>query len=1250
MAWDDPTPADGARLTGPRVTAAVTLSRAALVDVNGQAGVLEPNPRAGFPFRAQADLQMEEGVILLTARAVDGGGNQATLSRSVAVGLTAPTLTFTAPAFDAGGTFRSLQAGLTVTGSVTAPEVVKPLTLTLNGQSVPLDAQGGFTWTFTGLAYGSNPLQAVAANAFGQKTTVDRRVDRGLDPGGEQAPKITVESPLEAFATGAPNLPVVGRVNQPGLTVTVQNRGVPVDPLTLRFSGTADLVVGPNTIEATATDAQGRSDRATLHGTRIAAGQSHFQWDQPRPGVRLASRSVGVAGQADQPGIQSLAINGVPMALSGLGAAGAFQGTINLPKGPQSLLLEAVTVAGEHLSERRDVIIDPPLPRIALSAPDSARPGEEIVLSVQPLPGTHLASVDLSWNGGLLAHLADPFAAQKATVPVAAASGDRILVEAIGHDAEGETVTARTYVVVLAGGSGGGGPRVLSAFDDRSGLPLSGATALLDGVSDPVSLGNEGRATLPALLPDAWVKVAKAGHAPVWRRGGQLGSKPLALFDARPTPLEAGQDATISGFSGSFAKGALRITIPGGALPAAAQVSATALTGQALSGPLPKGWSAVAALWLQLDGAALAAPATVGLALPAAAPESGLEWAHWDETARAWVGLAINVTKPQCAALSLPAAGGFALLVSDPVPTAPPAAELGKPLTGTELGPWRSGLAATGSVDPSVLPTVGAINGTRATAKLDLGFGGQDPVASGTGILVEIMETYTLLDQSLIEPQKRAQDAVAARFVLGVDPDGAPTLRSMVDGLSLELPVRMSRSFGATELVEGLIQVGFYHEDQVIAVGGELIGAAGGSTTRDGVTATFAAGAFASSTLVRVQADPAASWDGLWTELKDQGRVAASFNVDLAGPLAKGMLLSVAELGSVAPGFVPILVQRRSVADQRVVVAVGALELTSGGWTMSLPAESNPILEGGSFAVLVPAKPWAWVTGTASMPATLAQAIGEKLRNKPVINGDERRYSNKTVADITVNHRSSPVDSSLPPGDVAVKDALVSGNFLDAASGATGLFAMPAFAPSTGKLKLTGQRWDLGLTGSVEVDVPSTGNALRLSTVPFIIQAVLPPEGAVVEPATVFTVLTSAPMDPSALTAVRLWQGTTEAGVHRQLSLDGRTLMVTPDVALAQGASYTLVVEGLKSLAGETAPRIERKVNTVAPPPPPAEADFTRIALGYPDASFNVEMTLPAGAIPAGASILIEGLGMGYSYSGTMPNGELKLTIRAALG
>lgn len=170
-------------------------------------------------------------------------------------------------------------------------------------------------------------------------------------------------------------------------------------------------------------------------------------------------------------------------------------------------------------------------------------------------------------------------------------------------------------------------------------------------------------------------------------------------------------------------------------------------------------------------------------------------------------------------------------------------------------------------------------------------------------------------------------------------------------------------------------------------------------------------------------------------------------------------------------GIVPLLLQRRIVADQRVVVAVGAMTFDDGVWKLNLPAESNPILEGGAFAVLVPTKAWSWVTGTVSMPQVLAQTIREKLENKPAMDSGGQRYKRATSAFIAVHRRPPLAEKAIPSGDVAVKDALVSGNWLQAASGVTGQFALPVSAPVSGKLQITGQRWDLGLTGSVDADV-----------------------------------------------------------------------------------------------------------------------------------------------------------------------------------
>lgn len=90
---------------------------------------------------------------------------------------------------------------------------------------------------------------------------------------------------------------------------------------------------------------------------------------------------------------------------------------------------------------------------------------------------------------------------------------------------------------------------------------------------------------------------------------------------------------------------------------------------------------------------------------------------------------------------------------------------------------------------------------------------------------------------------------------------------------------------------------------------------------------------------------------------------------------------------------------------------------------------------------------------------------------------------------------------------------------------------------------------------------------LRLTTVPFALAAVLPSENAVVDPSAVFSVLATAPIDPGSLAGVKLFHsGPTrvELAVRRQLSIDGRTLVITPELALAQGASYVLLV-GLRS-------------------------------------------------------------------------------------
>ena len=631
--------------------------------------------------------------------------------------------------------------------------------------------------------------------------------------------------------------------------------------------------------------------------------------------------------------------------------------------------------------------------------------------------------------------------------------------------------------------------------------------------------------------------------------------------------------------------------------------------------------------------------------------------------------------------------------MADPGATAPPAAVVGSVLAGYEGQAWRDGIKASGSVDPSLMPTVDAIRGARATAIFSLAFEGSAPLPSGVPIQAEVVESYALLDAAVIEPDGFSQDAVASRWMLEVV-DGKPTLTGAGDGLGLRLPIHMSRSFSETELVEGRIFVGFYHDGvQIAQSGSELLGAAGGVVSRDGVNVSFTSGALSGTTLVRLGVD-SADVSSLWPELAGMGTLAKSFSVEIVGTLLSGLGLSVDALG-LPDTARPLVLQRRVVQGERLVVAVGELRKSGSSWLLVTPTGGNAVMEGGSFAVLVPPSNWDWVSGTALLPGSTAQPLmqnlGVKARMMPV----------KALA----------IPASSSSEDVAVADVVLDGGFLLAASGPTGAFAVPVWVPSdAAAASIKGERRDLGVTGGFTALVPSTGNTLRLATVPFRVLNAVPANGAVAPVGSVVMLMLSGPADLATIPGAKLFkevEATTtslqamasapaakkntvvkaeksktgkakparkahkrrpskaekqaldlsvapalvEIPVRRSLSQDGKTVFLTPEQPLELSATYRIVADGLLNLGGEAAPTFESRFQTGAVAPLSSEVDFSRIKLSYPDASFNVTVTIPEGALPPWAVAELEADGMGSYGTGTMPDkGDLTFTLKASLG
>lgn len=1206
LAWKTPTPAEGALVAHPDVDVAASISEQATVSLNGQSLAIRDTGSytvtGASPLEVQTRLSLSEGEVSMVLSARDEAGNESQISRRFQVGLTRPVIQLQQPTFDAQQRFLTREANVLVIGRVVAPNFVEPISLKVNGTEVPLDASGAFQLPLS-LIEGQNPLKLLAVNRFGQDNLANYEIRRHTTPFG-----IELTWPLNGMALPGNSTEVRGRVLREGTTVTVNGLPAVVDTL-LNFSAQVPLVAGENILRAEGRDALDNQGSAQVKVVSAPPQSASYHWDLPAVNQRTSLRTIHVRGQADLPGIASVTVNGQSMSLNGVGKTGQFEGDLRLLQtGRNTLVLEARSVAGERMQETRDVILSPDLPRIRLMAPEAARPGTSIPIQVLPELGTKLVKAELSFNGRSLATVEAPFPAKEALIAADAAPGTRMLVEAIGTDVEGETVSARTYVQIYANGA-----LLQPVFNDRNGLPLEGATVALDG-AERVATDARGRASLQTALPTQWVKVSKPSFAPVWRAASLKIAGLESLPTARLTPLA--ESVEWDGAAKDFASGSLRLSFapPSGTIRA----SITPLSGQGLPGLLPLGWSPVSAWWIEGEGSGSAA-LNIIQGLPV---DIRLVWARWDELTHAWICLDSSRLARNLEGLPVPQGGGYALLAPDPAPTAPPEAIQGQPLLGSESF-WREDLKAYSGEGPQIMSTVEAIRGARIEAYLHLGFDGKAPVPSSTLIQTEQMESYTLLDQRLIEPESFQGHAWGARWSLAVH-GGLPVVTGAGDGLLLHLPVHMSRDFIETELVEGRVLVGFFKEStNLTATGTALLGSTGGSVSQGGLTATLSAGATAGQVLLRVSPDTG-NLESLWPEAASAGVIKASFQVDVVGSISKGIGLHLDAL-DLSVDAVPLLVQRRVVQGERVVVAAGELRKTATGWDYLCPEGAPELLDGGAFAVISLPAPFVWVSGTAYAPPAL---IARKA------------LQNRTSARVE--------------GDLTLPDALINLDLLPAISGPSGTFAVPATA-SKNPVTLRGERRDLALVGTSTTLAPAVAVELRMATQPFRIAQVLPQESAEVGPGDVLQVFTNVPMNEATVGQVRLFReaapsAPVEISLRRSLSLDGKSLSLVPEQALEQGAPYLLKIEGLQSVVGETASTFARHFHT-ATLSPDLGVDLSRISLSYPTEAFDVTVNVPMGAVPPWSLVTVEAPQMGSFGQGVMPpERALTFPLKANLG
>lgn len=219
--------------------------------------------------RCRPETDLPEAAVELVARVADHAGNIGAATAGFVVDIAELAVAVTSPA----NGFVTREEEVSVAGTVSAGAA----SVLVNG--VPASLDGGSFTAIVPLRQGTNMVVALATKASGRTGTGSIQVTRDVI-----APIVRIDSPRDGFVSVNDRVAVTGLVNDvvPGGTAAE----VRVDGIEAEVGGGAflveevELLPGPNTIEAVATDSVGNTGR---HAIIV-----HFQ---PAVGARVVMES-----------------------------------------------------------------------------------------------------------------------------------------------------------------------------------------------------------------------------------------------------------------------------------------------------------------------------------------------------------------------------------------------------------------------------------------------------------------------------------------------------------------------------------------------------------------------------------------------------------------------------------------------------------------------------------------------------------------------------------------------------------------------------------------------------------------------------------------------------------------------------------------------------------------------------------------------------------------------------------------------
>jgi RHS repeat-associated protein len=222
----------------------------------------------------------------ITVTATDAATNGTTLSRTVTLDQTPPTLTVAAPT---NGAY-SNAASINVAGTASD---ASPVTVKVNGTPVTLSPDGTFSFSLA-LTSGSNAVSVIATDGATNSTTVARTVTQDL-----VAPTFTVDFPnipSQGTLTNADHADVViTTADASPVTVTLNGAALTMDG-NGKFSGTVPLVEGANSVSVVVSDAAGNTGISQALTIYRDSQPPTVEIDSPADGAQFTTEPVTVSG------------------------------------------------------------------------------------------------------------------------------------------------------------------------------------------------------------------------------------------------------------------------------------------------------------------------------------------------------------------------------------------------------------------------------------------------------------------------------------------------------------------------------------------------------------------------------------------------------------------------------------------------------------------------------------------------------------------------------------------------------------------------------------------------------------------------------------------------------------------------------------------------------------------------------------------------------------------------------------------